>query len=102
MTVTSSGGLALKKVFYTVPSRLIGHRQRVRLYGDRLDLFIGGTPLMTLPRGRAHPDGKRGPRLRLSPRHSQPAPQAHGSAEPRLSRPALPPLRLSPDLRAPA
>jgi len=32
----------------------------VRLYDDRLDLFVGGTPLMTLPRGRAHPDGKRG------------------------------------------
>ena len=53
VTVTSSGGFTLKKVFYTVPSRLIGHRLRVRLYDDRLDLFIGGTPLMTLARGRA-------------------------------------------------
>ena len=35
-----------------VPSRLIGHRLRVRLYDDRLDLFIGGTALMTLTRGR--------------------------------------------------
>ena len=25
---------ALKKVFYTVPSRLIGHRLRIRLYDD--------------------------------------------------------------------
>jgi len=53
VTVTSSGGFMLKKVFYTVPSRLIGHRLRVRLYDDRLDLFIGGTLLMTLTRGRA-------------------------------------------------
>ena len=30
--VTSSGGFTLRKVFYTVPSRLIGHRLRVRLY----------------------------------------------------------------------
>ncbi len=60
VTVTSSGGFALRKVFYTVPSRLIGHRLRVRLYDDRLDLFIGATPLMTLPRGRAEPSGKRG------------------------------------------
>lgn len=60
VTVTSSGGFALRKVFYTVPSRLIGHRLRVRLYDDRLDLFIGATPLMTLPRGRAEPCGKRG------------------------------------------
>src|SRR5208283_3277743 len=53
VTVTSSGGFTLKKVFYTVPSRLIGHRLRVRLYDDRLELFIGGTLLMTLTRGRA-------------------------------------------------
>ncbi len=53
VTVTSSGGFTLRKVFYTVPSRLIGHRLRVRLYDDRLDLFIGATALMTLPRGRA-------------------------------------------------
>jgi len=53
VTVTSSGGFTLKKVFYTVPSRLIGHRLRVQLYDDRLDLFIGGTALMTLTRGRA-------------------------------------------------
>jgi transposase InsO family protein len=59
VTVTSSGGFALKKVFYTVPSRLIGHRLRVRLYDDRLEVFIGGTPLMTLVRGRAPASGKR-------------------------------------------
>src|ERR1700710_155838 len=60
VTVTSSGGFTLKKVFYTVPSRLIGHRLRIRLYDDRLDLFIGGTPLMTLLRGRADATGKHG------------------------------------------
>ena len=60
VTVTSSGGFTLKKVFYTVPSRLIGHRLRVRLYDDRLDLFIGGTPLMTLTRGRATATGQHG------------------------------------------
>ena len=56
--VTSSGGFTLRKVFYTVPSRLIGHRLRVRLFDDRLDVFVGGTQLTTLPRGRAHPSGK--------------------------------------------
>ena len=60
VTVTSSGGFLLKKVFYTVPSRLIGHRLRARLYDDRLDLFIGGTPLMTLTRGRSTTSGKHG------------------------------------------
>jgi len=58
--VTSSGGFTLRKVFYTVPSRLIGHRLRVRLYDDRLDVFIGGSHLMTLPRGRADASGKHG------------------------------------------
>ena len=58
VTVTSSGGFTLKKVFYTVPSRLIGHRLRVRLYDDRLEVFIGATLLMTLARGRAAATGK--------------------------------------------
>ena len=43
-----------------MPSRLIGHRLRVRLYDDRLELFVGGTRLMTLPRGRAASDGRNG------------------------------------------
>lgn len=58
VTVSSTGGFTLRKVFYTVPSRLIGHRLRVRLYDDRLEVFMGGTQLMTLSRGRAHPDGR--------------------------------------------
>lgn len=60
VTVTSTSSFTLKKVFYTVPSRLVGHRLRVRLYDDRLDLFLGGTRLMTLSRGRAPGDGKHG------------------------------------------
>ena len=58
MRVGRTGGFTLKKVFYTVPSRLIGHRLRVRLFDDRLDVFVGGTHLMTLPRGRASSEGK--------------------------------------------
>ncbi len=56
--ITPAGGFTVRKVFYTVPSRLIGHLLRVRLFDDRLELFVGGTPLMTLARGRAHPSGK--------------------------------------------
>ena len=33
-------------------ARLIGHRLRVHLYDDRLDCFLGATPMMTLRRGR--------------------------------------------------
>jgi hypothetical protein len=59
--VTSSGGFDLRRVFYTVPSRLIGHRLRVRIYDDRLECFLGGTPILTLRRGRPpQANGKRG------------------------------------------
>jgi hypothetical protein len=57
LRVTSSGGFTLRKVFDTVPSRLIGHRLRVRLCDDRLELFLGGSEMMTLPRGRACRNG---------------------------------------------
>ena len=53
MRVTSSGGFLLRKVFYTVPSRLIGHQLRVRIFDDRLDLFLGASFVQSLPRGRA-------------------------------------------------
>ena len=43
VVVTSSSGFTLRRVFYTVPSRLIGHRLGVRLYDDRLELFLSGT-----------------------------------------------------------
>lgn len=59
VTVTSSGGFMLRRVFYTVPSRLIGHRLRVRLHDDRLEVFLGATHLMTLPRGRGYGDRRR-------------------------------------------
>jgi hypothetical protein len=59
VTVTSSGGFALRKVFYTVPLRLVGHRLRVRLYDDRLECFLGATRLFTLRRGRSPDHHKR-------------------------------------------
>ena len=59
VTVTSSGGFMLRRVFYTVPSRLIGHRLRVRLHDDRLEVFLGGTHLLTLTRGRGYGDRRR-------------------------------------------
>jgi hypothetical protein len=50
----------LRKVFYTVPSRLIGFRLRVRLYDDRLECFVGHSPVLTLRRGRSHGEGRHG------------------------------------------
>ena len=58
--VTSSGGFTLRRVFYTVPSRLIGHRLRVRIFDDRLECFLGTTPVACLRRGRPVSDIKGG------------------------------------------
>ena len=58
--VTSHSAFTLRKVFYSVPSRLIGHTLRVHLYDDRLELLLGSSPLLSLPRGRPHADGRRG------------------------------------------
>jgi hypothetical protein len=60
VTVTSSGGFVLRRVFYTVPSRLIGHRLRVRIFDDRLDCFLGATMVASLRRGRPVSDHKGG------------------------------------------
>jgi len=58
--VSSSGGFVLRKVFYTVPSRLIRHRPRAHLFDDRVELFVGGTRVLTLERGRPGRNGKHG------------------------------------------
>jgi transposase InsO family protein len=57
--VTSSSGFVLRKVFYTVPSRLIGYRLNLRIYDDRLECFLGQSRVLTLPRGRVPSDGRR-------------------------------------------
>jgi len=60
VTVTSSGGFMLRRIFYTAPSRLIGRQLRVHLYDDRLECFLGATPMLTLRRGRPVSDTKGG------------------------------------------
>jgi transposase InsO family protein len=60
VTVTRSGGFILNRMFYTAPSRLIGHRLRVRLYDDRLECFLGSTLMMTVRRGTPVSDSRGG------------------------------------------
>lgn len=48
--VTSSSTISVKRVTYTVPSRLIGSRLLVHIYDDRLALFYGHELTLTLPR----------------------------------------------------
>ncbi len=59
--VSSSSGFTLRRVFYTAPSRLIGMRLTIRIYDDRLEVFLGDSPMFECPRkpakhkaGRAH------------------------------------------------
>ncbi len=50
--VTSSSTISVKCIIYSVPSRLIGETIKVHLYDDRLECFVGGTHVVTLPRLR--------------------------------------------------
>lgn len=50
LKVTRSSTLEIKKVLYTVPSRLIGETVRVHVYHDRLAFFVGQTLTSTVPR----------------------------------------------------
>ncbi len=48
--VTSSSTISIKRVTYTVPSRLIASTLLVHIYDDRLVLFYGHEPTLTLKR----------------------------------------------------
>lgn len=84
VTVTSTSGFTLRKVFYSVPSRLIGHRLRVRLYDDGWNAFSAPPADDAAPRPAASQRQAR-PRRRLPACHPRPAPQTDGFAQPRPS-----------------
>ena len=48
--VSTSSTIQVKRVLYTVPSRLIGESLRVHIYDDRLNVYLGATHTVTLPR----------------------------------------------------
>jgi len=48
--VNSSSTITVKRVLYTVPSRLVGTALLVHIYDDRLALFYGHELTLTLPR----------------------------------------------------
>lgn len=52
--VTSSSTIAIKKVTYSVPSRLIGMIVKVHLFDDRLECYVGGDHVATIQRLRKH------------------------------------------------
>ena len=57
--VTRTGGFLVNSVFYSAPSRLIGQRLRVHVYDDRIEAYLGATPVVAHPRLRSRSDGVR-------------------------------------------
>lgn len=55
--VTRASTFTVRGILYSAPSRLIGHRLKVRLYHDRLDCYLGASLALSVPRGHP-PAGK--------------------------------------------
>ena len=77
--VTSSSASACAR-FYTVPSRLIGHRLKARIFDDRIELLLAGGERHYTRRCHAgeRPKVGRGPRTHVvnyRSRHPQPPPE---------------------------
>ena len=58
--VTRASAFTVRGILYSAPSRLIGHRLKIRLYHDRLDCYLGAGPVLTVPRGHPPPGKSRG------------------------------------------
>ncbi len=58
--VTRCGTFTVRAILYSAPSRLIGHRLKVRLYSDRLDCYLSGALVLTRSRGTRSPLTGRG------------------------------------------
>src|SRR6185312_14230931 len=50
--VSKFGTFNVRGVLYSAPSRLIGHRLTVRMYMERVEAFVGGMKLLSVPRAR--------------------------------------------------
>ncbi len=48
--VSTTSTIQIKRILYTVPSRLIGERLRIHIYDSRLEGYLGSTLTVTLPR----------------------------------------------------
>lgn len=59
LKVTRSSTIEVRRVVYSVPSRLIGERVQVRLYHDKLAIYVGQHCAIVLPRAYpAHKDAR--------------------------------------------
>jgi transposase InsO family protein len=58
--VTKYCTMTVKKVLYTTPSRLVGHRLKVRVFAERLECWLGSVRVLELQRGQPDPVSGRG------------------------------------------
>jgi len=56
--VTRCGTFTVRDILYSAPSRLIGHRLKVRVYSDRLECYLSGAMVLTLARGSRGDSGR--------------------------------------------
>jgi hypothetical protein len=57
--VTRCSTFTVRGILYSAPSRLIGHRLKVRVYGDRLDCYLSGALVHRTSRGSRAGDNRR-------------------------------------------
>jgi len=56
--VTRCSTFTVRGILYSAPSRLIGRRLKVRIYGDRLDCYLSGALVHSTPRGSRAADNR--------------------------------------------
>ncbi|WP_159690495.1 IS21 family transposase [Cognatazoarcus halotolerans] len=57
--VTRCSTFTVRGILYSAPSRLIGHRLKVRVYGDRLDCYLSGALVHSTARASRAGDNRR-------------------------------------------
>jgi hypothetical protein len=57
--VTRCSTFTVRGILYSAPSRLIGHRLKVRIYADRLDCYLSGALVHSTPRGSRAANNRR-------------------------------------------
>ena len=50
VNVTTSSTIEVKRIIYSVPSRLVGERLRLHIYDNRIEAYVGSELAHTLPR----------------------------------------------------
>jgi len=63
LKVTRSATIEVRRVLYTVPSRLVGENLQIRLYHDKLEGYVGQSLALSLPRVYPKPGESRARRI---------------------------------------